>query len=58
MEAGNSRLDLMIHCSHARECVEIDARVFWNERSARLKLVMPAGDRAEFQVPGARRHRE
>jgi alpha-mannosidase len=33
--------------------VDVSARVFWNERSARLKLVMPAGDRAEFQVPGA-----
>jgi alpha-mannosidase len=33
--------------------VDVSARVLWNERSARLKLVMPAGDRAEFQVPGA-----
>jgi alpha-mannosidase len=58
MEAGNSRLDLTFYCSHARECVGIDARVFCNERSARLKLVMPAGDRAEFQVPGATVARE
>src|SRR5439155_26649317 len=53
MEGGNSRLDLTFLCSHARECVDVNARVFWNERSARLKLVLPAGDRAEFQVPGA-----
>jgi len=53
MTGGNSRLDLTFFCSHARECVDVSARVFWNERSARLKLVMPAGDRAEFQVPGA-----
>jgi alpha-mannosidase len=58
MQGGNSRIDLTFHCSHARQCVDISARVFWSERSARLKLVMPAGDRAEFQVPGATVARE
>jgi alpha-mannosidase len=53
LEGGNSRLDLTFHCSHGRDCIDVSARVFWNERSARLKLVMPAGDQCEFQVPGA-----
>jgi alpha-mannosidase len=53
LEGGNSRLDLTFHCSRGRDCVDVGARVFWNERSARLKLVMPGGDRCAFQVPGA-----
>ena len=47
-----SRMDLTISVSHAREAVDVQARVLWDERSARLKLIMPAGDRAEFEVPG------
>jgi alpha-mannosidase len=33
--------------------VDVSARLLWNERSARLKLVFPCGDRATFDVPGA-----
>jgi alpha-mannosidase len=58
MEGGNSRLDLTLSCARDRAVVDIAARVFWNERSARLKLILPAGDRAEFQVPGAAVRRE
>src|SRR5690606_23366927 len=32
--------------------VEVLARVFMNERAARLKLVFPAGGAAEYSVPG------
>ncbi|MEI8388236.1 MAG: glycoside hydrolase family 38 C-terminal domain-containing protein, partial [Verrucomicrobiota bacterium] len=47
-----SRLDLSISLSHEREAVDVQARVFWDERSARLKLILPVGDQAEFEVPG------
>ena len=35
-----------------RDAVDVAARVLWDERAARLKLVMPGADRAEFEVPG------
>lgn len=47
-----SRIDLTISLSQQREAVDIQARVLWDERSARLKLIMPVGDQAEFEVPG------
>ncbi len=50
--AGNSRLDLTFSLLRGRDAVDVAARVFWNERAARLKLVLPAGDKAEFEVPG------
>jgi alpha-mannosidase len=53
-----SQLDLSFMLYRNRAAVDVSARVFWNERSARLKLVMPAGDRAEFDVPAARVKRD
>jgi alpha-mannosidase len=50
---SHSRLDLTISVTRDREAVDVQARVFWAERSTRLKLNFPAGDRAEFEVPGA-----
>jgi len=47
-----SRIDLSISLSHDREAIDVQARVLWDERSARLKLIMPVGDQAEFEVPG------
>jgi alpha-mannosidase len=36
-----------------RGAVDVAVRLFWNERSARLKLVMPVGATgAEYEVPG------
>ena len=35
-----------------RDAVDVAARVLWDEQASRLKLVMPGGDRAEFEVPG------
>ncbi len=53
MEGGNSRIELTVSLPHGRDAVDVSARTLWNERSARLKLVMPAGaDGAEYQVPG------
>lgn len=51
LSAASSRLDLTFSFSRGRDAVDVSARVFWNERAARLKLVLPAGDAAEFEIP-------
>ena len=54
-----SRLDLILSLNRGREAVDVSARMLWNERGARLKLVMPAGaNSAAFEVPGARIERD
>jgi alpha-mannosidase len=52
LQGGNSRLDLCMSLCREHDAVDVAARVFWNEQASRLKLVMPGGDRAEFEVPG------
>ena len=52
LEGGASRLDLSFSLYSRRDAVDVQARLFWNERSARLKMVLPAGEQAEFEVPG------
>ena len=53
LEGGHSRLDLRLSLARQREVVDVDARLFLNERSARVKLVMPCGARqAEYDVMG------
>jgi len=53
LEGGASRLDLSLSLYRRRAAVDVSARLFWNERSARLKLVMPVGATgAEYDVPG------
>jgi alpha-mannosidase len=47
-----SRIELTLSLVRGREVVDVAARVLWNERSSRLKLVFPVGDKAEFEVPG------
>lgn len=47
-----SHIDLTFQLYRNRDAVDVSARVFWNDRYRRLKLVMPAGDEAEFEVPG------
>jgi alpha-mannosidase len=47
-----SHMDLTFQLYRNRDAVDVSARVFWNERYRRLKLVMPAGEQAEFEVPG------
>ncbi len=50
---GHSRLDLRFSLSRQHEQIDVDARLFLDERSARVKLVMPCDARqAEFEVPG------
>lgn len=48
-----SRLDLFFSLCREREAVDVDARLLWDERCARLKLAFPARGEAEFEVPGA-----
>jgi alpha-mannosidase len=52
LAGGKSELDLEFQLSRGRPAVDVHARLFLNERSARVKLVMPAGDQVEFEVPG------
>ncbi|BDI34205.1 hypothetical protein CCAX7_62560 [Capsulimonas corticalis] len=53
LAGGSSRLDFTFSVSHGRDAVDVAARLLWNERSARLKLVLPArAAEAEFDVPG------
>ena len=47
-----SRIALTFSLSRNREVVDVKARILWDERAARLKLVMPVGDQAEYSVPG------
>ena len=49
-----SRIDLTFQLGHERDAVDVLARVFWNERASRLRLVMPVGGEAEFDIPGGR----
>ena len=57
LEGKRSRIDLVFSTRRDRPAVDVQARVFWAERSARLKLEFPVGARAaaaaEFEVPGA-----
>ena len=52
LEAGASRLDLTFKLTSDHPAIDVAARLFLNERSARVKLVIPFGERAEYQVPG------
>ncbi|MDF3057232.1 MAG: glycoside hydrolase family 38 [Rariglobus sp.] len=53
LTSGTSRLELSFSVDQGARHVAISARLLWNERSARLKLLMPgAGERATFEVPG------
>jgi alpha-mannosidase len=48
-----SRIDLTFHVSRDRDAVDVSARVLLDDRSARLKLVFPAGDQVDYEVPGS-----
>jgi len=49
----NSRIDLTFHVSRDRDAVDVSARVLLDDRSARLKLVFPAGDQVDYEVPAS-----
>ncbi len=53
LEGDSSKLHLHFLLGRDAHHVEVRARAIWNERSARLKLLMPCGaERADFEVPG------
>ncbi len=52
LSGRRSWMELTIALDHDRDAADIAARVLWNERSSRLKLVMPGADQAEYDVPG------
>ncbi len=49
---GRSRADLTFTLARGRAAADVQARIFWSERSARLKLIMSCGgNAAEYDVP-------
>lgn len=53
LTGGHSEMHLRLMLWRGRRALDVSARVLWNERSARLKLVFTgAGATAEFEVPG------
>ncbi|MCE0484846.1 MAG: hypothetical protein LV479_11490 [Methylacidiphilales bacterium] len=52
-----SWIDLTFFLVRGRPVVDVQARVLWNDRSSRLKMVLPVGDEALFEVPGGRAQR-
>ncbi|HET6451499.1 MAG TPA: glycoside hydrolase family 38 C-terminal domain-containing protein, partial [Spirochaetia bacterium] len=55
MLGGDSRLDLDVTLWRERAAVDVEARLLWTERAARVKLVLPVpggADTATFEVPG------
>jgi alpha-mannosidase len=54
LAGARSEIDLTLALCHGSDTVHASARLFWNERGPRLKLILPAGDRASFDVPGGR----
>jgi alpha-mannosidase len=53
LTSGASRLELTFTVEHGARHTSVAARLLWNERSARLKLIFPgAGKTATFEVPG------
>jgi len=61
-EGGASWIDLTFSLYRGREAVDVAARLRWNERAKRLKLVLPlpkmGGEvQADFEVPAAIVHR-
>ena len=58
LSGGHSRLDLRFLLYHSKPSVEVSARLFLDERSARVKLCLPVGaERAVFEVPGGEAER-
>lgn len=54
LAGAHSWIALTLKLVHGRDAIDIDARLLWNERAARLKLVFPAGvKQADYAVPGA-----
>lgn len=52
LAGARSHLELTFSLSRNREAVDVSARLFWNERHARLKLIFPFGECAVSETPG------
>ena len=55
LEAGHSQLDLAFSLTQGRDVLDVSARLFWDERCARLKLGFPGmgGYQAvTYEIPG------
>jgi len=54
MNNGLSTAEFVFRLEAERRAVDVEARIFWADENARLKLVFPVGARkAAFEVPGA-----
>ena len=54
LAGATSWIDLVLALTDGRDAVDVDARVLWNERATRLKLVMDVGAaQADYAVPAA-----
>lgn len=51
-ESGKSRLDFTFRLHRQRPAVDWDARLFFDEPRTRVKLLLPGGDVADYDVPG------
>ncbi len=51
-QGSRSRLDLTFSVDKGRDAVDASARLFFDDRSARLKMVFPCGDWAKYEVAG------
>ena len=51
-ESGKSRVDFTFQIFRDRPAVDWEARLFFDEPYTRVKLLLPGGDVADFEVPG------
>ena len=51
-ESGKSRLDFTFRLHRQRPAVDWDARLFFDEPRTRVKLLLPGGEVADYDVPG------
>jgi len=49
---AKSCIQLTVRLYRGRDAVDCNARLVWNDRSARLKMVMDHGDEVTYDVPG------
>ncbi len=50
---GASEADFIVRLEGGRQAVLVEARIFWHDENARLKLIFPVGARRlELEVPG------
>ncbi len=54
---GNSRISLVFHLVRGESHFTASGRLLWADRSARLKLRLPAGDAVVYDVPGGESRR-